>query len=47
MEPPAIRPELKSVPELISDSLATPVLRSTAQRTTPPTKMGAVVAMGR
>ena len=47
IEPPAMRPELNSVPELISDSSATPVLRSTNQRTRPPTKMGAVVAIGR
>ena len=46
-DPPAISPELKSVPLLISDSSCWPVLRSTHQRTRPPTKMGAVVAMGR
>ena len=37
MEPPAIRPELKSVPELISDSEVSPVFCSTYQRTIPPT----------
>src|SRR6185503_20156219 len=46
-EPPAIRPELKSVPALMSDSSFTPVFRSTHHRTTPPAKMGAVVAIGR
>ncbi len=46
-DPPAMRPELKSVPELMSDSLFTPVLRSTNQRTRPPAKIGAVVAMGK
>ena len=46
-DPPAIRPELNSVPALISDSLVCPVLRSTYQRTTPPAKIGAVVAIGR
>ena len=44
---PAIRPELKRVPLLISDSSFRPVLRSTHQRTTPPAKIGAVVAIGR
>ena len=46
-DPPAINPELKRVPELISDSSARPVLRSTNHRTSPPTKIGAVVAIGR
>ena len=46
-EPPAIRPELKSVPEPTSDSAALPVVRSTSARTTPPAKIGAVVAIGR
>ncbi len=46
-DPPAISPELKSVPELMSDSSAAPVLRSTYQRTRPPAKIGAVVAIGR
>ena len=34
-EPPAIRPELKSVPELISDSLTAPVRRSIPRISTP------------
>src|SRR4029453_13497264 len=42
-----MRPELKSVPELMSDSCVTPVFRSTYQRTMPPTKIGAVVAMAK
>src|SRR5829696_325431 len=46
-EPPAIRPEEKSVPDPTSDSSETPVLRSTNQRTRPPAKIGAVVAIGR
>ena len=46
-DPPAIRPELNSVPELISDSCFSPVWRSTNHRTSPPAKIGAVVAMGR
>ena len=46
-DPPAISPELKSVPALMSESDVTPVLRSTNQRTRPPTKIGAVVAIGR
>ena len=33
IDPPAIKPELNRVPELISDSDAAPVLRSTNQRT--------------
>ena len=47
IEPPAISPELKSVPALTSDSCATPVFRSTHHRTRPPAKIGAVVAIGR
>src|SRR5438046_9283620 len=46
-EPPAMRPELNSVPAPTSDSCATPVLRSTNARTRPPAKIGAVVAIGR
>ena len=46
-EPPAISPELNSVPDPTSDSSATPVFRSTNQRTSPPAKIGAVVAIGR
>src|SRR5688572_26629818 len=46
-EPPAMSPELNRVPELMSDSSAVPVLRSTNQRTRPPAKIGAVVAIGR
>ena len=46
-DPPAINPELNSVPALRSESLFSPVLRSTHHRTTPPAKIGAVVAMGR
>ena len=46
-EPPAIRPELKSVPALRSRLLGRPGLRSTHQRTRPPAKIGAVVAIGR
>src|SRR5204863_4321827 len=46
-EPPAIRPELKSVPAPTSDSSAIPVFFSTHQRTSPPAKIGAVVAMGK
>ena len=40
-------PEAKSVPLLISDSSRWPLFRSTHQRTMPPTKIGAVVAIGR
>src|ERR1043166_1282115 len=46
-DPPAINPELNSVPDPTSDSSATPVLRSTNARTRPPAKIGAVVAIGR
>src|ERR1051325_11350980 len=46
-DPPAMSPELNSVPALISDSCDCPVLRSTIQRTIPPTKIGAVVAIGK
>src|SRR2546428_1369428 len=46
-DPPAISPELNSVPELTSDSCGTPVFRSTNARTRPPANIGAVVAMGR
>src|SRR5215467_1049516 len=46
-DPPAIKPELKSVPELTSDSWGAPIFLSTYARTSPPTKIGAVVAIGR
>src|SRR4029450_11739451 len=46
-EPPAMSPELKSVPDPTSDSSACPVFRSTNQRTGPPAKVGGVVAIGR
>ena len=46
-DPPAMRPELNSVPDPTSDSSATPVFRSTYARTRPPAKIGAVVAIGR
>src|SRR5215813_1633863 len=46
-DPPAISPELNNVPAPTSDSSLRPVLRSTYARTRPPTKIGAVVAMGR
>ncbi len=46
-DPPAMRPELNSTPELRSDSPVLPERRSTHHRTMPPMKMGAVVAMGR
>src|SRR5207237_314154 len=46
-DPPAMRPELNSVPAPTSDSSFAPVFRSTYARTRPPTKIGAVVAMGR
>ena len=47
IDPPAISPELNSVPAPSSDSSFTPLLRSTHQRTSPPAKIGAVVATGR
>src|SRR5215831_6526598 len=46
-DPPAIKPELKRVPELTSDSCGAPIFLSTYARTSPPTKIGAVVAIGR
>src|SRR3954464_3165526 len=46
-DPPAINPELKSVPALRSDSEVSPVFRSTHHRTRPPAKIGAVVAIGK
>ena len=47
IDPPAMSPELNSVPAPSSDSSFTPLLRSTYQRTSPPAKIGAVVATGR
>src|SRR5262245_43334086 len=47
IDPPAINPELNNVPELSSDSSWAPVARSTHHRVRPPTKIGAVVAIGR
>ena len=46
-DPPAISPELNSVPAPTSESAAAPILRSTNARTRPPAKIGAVVAIGR
>src|SRR3954470_3183918 len=46
-EPPAMSPELNTVPAPTSDSSATPVFLSTHHRTRPPAKIGAVVAIGR
>ena len=45
-DPPAISPELKSVPAPTSESAAAPILPSTNARTRPPAKIGAVVAIG-
>ena len=48
IEPPAISPELKSVAGTQTPIPARlPVVRSTHHRTSPPAKIGAVVAIGR
>src|SRR6266508_7032657 len=47
IEPPAINPELNSTPALRSDSCGFPFVRSTHHLTSPPAKIGAVVAIGK